>query len=560
MKIFKIFKNKKYLLILILILAILGWIIYSKFLIPNNNPKYVLGNVSRGKIEIFVSGSGFVSPISKVDLKSKVSAEVLGVMVKEGQRVRAGDLIIKLDDSDALKNIRDAELTLETAKLALEKLKKQYEENLRADNLNKNYEDGMSILSELYSNYPTILNGLNNVLFSRDFNSEDINNIEYYSSYNDKFKNLPKTSENLYNELKSYYNEAFNDFNLAKRGGGPERQKAIQGGYNLISKTAQLIKIGLDAVLNLQNQIVIGGAIHKYKAIIDNHFSSLTDYSAKVDNYLKNILIIVNNINSLNDSLSNYPLDIKNQELNVLARQNALADAKDKLNDYYIRAPFDGIITNILVKAGDTISGGVIATLITDDKIAEVSLNEVDAAQVKIGQDAILTFDALPNVSLKGKVVEISTIGTESQGVVSYGIKISFEDKNQEIKPGMSVTAKIIANFKDNVLLVPNLAIKTFSGNKYVDKPFDKISQDKVSISIRGGITLSSTTRQIIKTGLANDEFSEVLEGLEEGDIIILRTINSNSSQSLGQGNFSGQNRPVSQSSAIFRFPGTGGR
>lgn len=549
-----IFKNKKYLLISILLFLGIVWFAYSKFFSLDNQIKYVLGEIRKGDLEISVSGTGFVSPINQVDLKSKVSGDVVYVPVKEGDKVSLGDLIIKLDTSDALKNVRDAELNLENAKLALEKLKKQYDEALRADTLNKNYEDGMSILADFYNNYPNILNGLNNVLFNNDFYSENVNNIEYYASYNSKFKNLPKQTENLYNELKNYYNKSFNDYNLAQRGSGKERENAIQEGYTLISKTAQLIKMSLDPVLNLQNQLVIDNAIHKYGTIINGHLSVLNNYSSQIDNYLKNILVIVNNINSFNDSISNYPLDIKTQELNVLAKQNSLADAKDKLNDYYIHAPFNGLITNILVKKGDSVSmNSTVATLITNDKIAEISLNEIDAAQVKVGQDTILTFDALPNVVLKGKVSEISTIGTESQGVVSFNVKINFEDKNNEVKPGISVTAKIITSSKKDVLLVPNLAIKTFNNNKYVDKPVDKISKDKIKLSMRDGIILSSTTRQIIKTGLSNDEFSEVLEGLNEGDIIILK-VNKNLTQ-----NPTNTNKSSTQSSAVFRFPGTGG-
>ncbi|MGB9609049.1 MAG: efflux RND transporter periplasmic adaptor subunit, partial [Minisyncoccia bacterium] len=299
-------------------------------------------------------------------------------------------------------------------------------------------------------------------------------------------------------------------------------------------------------------------AVHNKKALIDSHLNSLTNYNNTIDNYLKNLLTIINNINSYKDSISNYPIDIKNQELVVRQKENALADAKDKLSDYYVRSPFSGIVTNINVKVGDTIPPGVVATVITKDKIAEVSLNEIDAAQVKVGQKAVLTFDALPDLTLEGKIYEISSIGTESQGVVSYNVKINFEDNFGEVKTGMSVTAKIITNSKENVLLVPNSAIKTIGNNKYVDQPVEKISLDKVKASIRGGIVLSSTTRKMIKTGLANDEFSEVIEGLSQGDIIILRVINSNqSSRSTNQNsNPSNRSGQTGQSQAVFRFPG----
>jgi HlyD family secretion protein len=548
----KFFKNKFYLFIFIIIIFGLGWFGYSKFFSISNQTKYVLTTVKKGTLDISVSGTGFVLAKNQVNIKSKVSGDVVLVPVKEGDKVSAGTLIIKLDTRDQEKNVRDAEINLENAKLVLEKLKNQYDQALRADTLNKNYEDGITILSNLYNDYPTILNNLNDILFGENLSSVGENNIKYYSSYSPQFSQVPEKVTNLYNELKNSYQKFFNDYNVAKRGSGNDREKAIFESYNLIVKTAELIKISRDTVLNLENNLILDNAIHKYKSIIDMHLSSLTSYGNTINNYLTNLLTIVNNINNYKDSISNYPLDIKNQELVVRQKENALADAKDKLSDYYIRAPFNGIITNILFKVGDTISPGTVATVITEDKIAQISLNEIDAAQVKVGQPVILTFDALPDLKLNGKVYEVSTVGTESQGVVSYDIKINFSDNSQEVRPGMSVTANIIINSKDGVLLVPNAAIKTFAGNKYVDRPIENISLDKVKSSMSGGITLSTTTRQIIKTGLSNDQFSEVIEGLNEGDIIVLRVIN------FSQSNLTNQNKQTGQSSAVFRFPGAG--
>jgi HlyD family secretion protein len=550
----KIFKNKFYLFIFIIVILGLGWWVYGKFFNVSAKTKYVLTEVQKGTLDVSVSGTGFVLAKNQVDVKSKVSGDVVVVPVKEGDKVSAGTLILKLDTRDPEKNVRDAEINLENAKLTLEKLKKQYEQALRADTLNKNYEDGMTILSNLYNDYPMILNNLEDILFGEDLSSTGENNIEYYSSYSPQFSQVPEQTTKIYNEIKNSYQSFFDDYNIAQRGSGDDREKAILESYKLVVKTADLIKISRDTVLNLENNLILDNAIHKKKAIIDSHLSSLTSYGNTINNYLTNLLGIVNNINSYKDSISNYPLDIKNQELVVRQRENALADAKDKLSDYYIRAPFSGIVTNILFKVGDTISPGTVATVITEDKIAQISLNEIDAAQVKVGQQAVLTFDALPDLKINGKVYEISTVGTESQGVVSYDVKINFSDGSGDIKPGMSVTANIITKSKDNVLLIPNAAIKTFAGNKYVDKPVENINLDKVRSSMRGGITLSTTTRQMIKTGLSNDQFSEVTEGLNEGDIIILRTINAQ------QSNLTNQNKQTGsgQSSAVFRFPGAG--
>ena len=99
--------------------------------------------------------------------------------------------------------------------------------------------------------------------------------------------------------------------------------------------------------------------------------------------------------------------------------------------------------------------------LITKQKIAEISLNEVDAAKVKVGQKVTLTFDAIDGLSITGEVSEIDALGTVSQGVVTYGVKIAFDTQDERVKSGMSVSAAIITDVKQNVLLVPNAAVKS---------------------------------------------------------------------------------------------------
>jgi HlyD family secretion protein len=551
----KIFKNKLYGLIFIVIILGLGYFSYAKFFSSSNQTRYVLAEVKKGIIDVSVSGTGFVSPLNKVDLKSKVSGvEVVSVSVSEGQEVKAGNLIVKLDTTDPEKIVRDAQISLDNAKLSLEKLKMQYDQLLRADTLNKNYEDGMNILSDLYNNYSQILNGLNDILFDTNLSSINETNIEYYSSYDPKFSEVPDKAKRMYNDLKTLYSKTFDIYTQAKRGEGDLREDAILKSYDLVLKTADLIKLTRDPVLSLQNNLILNNAIHKNANLINSHAQSLTNYSNTMDNYLKNLLTIKNNINSYKDSISSYPIDIKNQELVVKQKENALLDARQKLDDYYIRAPFSGIITNITVSKGDMISGGTVATLITKNKIAEISLNEIDAAPVKIGQRAILTFDALPGKTLEGKVYEISTVGKESQGVVSYTVKINFEDGAGDVKPGMSVTAKIITQTKNDVLLVPNQALKISGKTNYVLKALN-VSKNDVKKSIKGGIILNKEPQRVdVKTGISNDEFTEITEGLNEGDVVILRIITGNSASN----SFGEQNRPQ-QSSAIFRFPGTGG-
>lgn len=204
-------------------------------------------------------------------------------------------------------------------------------------------------------------------------------------------------------------------------------------------------------------------------------------------------------------------LDIRNKKIAIQQKNDALVEAKQTLEEYKITAPFDGVIAAVNIKKGDSASSGnAIAILITKQKIAGITLNEIDAAQVKTGQKTTLQFDAIEGLSIIGEVAEMDTIGAVSQGVVSYNIKIAFNVQDDRIKPGMSVSASIITEAKQDVLLVPITAVKTSSDNSYVE------------VLVNG-----SPQNKNVTTGSSNDTMIEIIDGIAEGEEVITQTIKS---------------------------------
>lgn len=138
-----------------------------------------------------------------------------------------------------------------------------------------------------------------------------------------------------------------------------------------------------------------------------------------------------------------YKAQTKDDKYARQLQENSLSQSKISLNkayedlaDYTIKAPFDGIITGLDVETGDSISrNDVLASVITDDVKAIISLNEVDAAKVKAGNKASLTFDALDGTTAEGEVSKIDTIGEVEQGVVTYDVEITFESPSELLKP-----------------------------------------------------------------------------------------------------------------------------
>jgi HlyD family secretion protein len=532
----KILKSKKFYFALI-ILLIISYIVYPR-ISKKENVRYILGEVQRGNLEIKVSGTGEIVPIEEINVKSKVVGEVAFLNVKEGDNVYQDHILAKIDSRSLEKTIKDQEiliknleLAIESAKLNLEKLNFQYQNTLRGDDYNKALNQGILILNDFYNFYPGFIEDLRKIYFYKDFENYD-NNLKYYESYNPSFAGKSQKLEFNYNILRSKYIELSENFkNISSQ--NETKERIIKYSYDLVLATYDLVNEGREMVRYLKEDLTLKNATHEKENIINNHFQKLTNYLNSLAQYKQNLFDVISKINSYHDIVDNYNFDKKNLELSIRQKEidleqakKKLNDLKEDLNDYYITAPFSGILSTLNIKKGDLIaSNQIIGTIITNQKIANISLNEIDVAQVKVGQTAILTFDAFPDLKVKGKIIEISTVGKEEQGVVSYDIKISLEEENKEIKPGMSVNSEIIVDRKENVLLVPNSSIKSDGMGKYVEVIKNYEIKKRNSFN-PVAISQNLIEKRYIKTGISNDEFNEILEGLNEGEVIIIRTLN----------------------------------
>lgn len=218
----------------------------------------------------------------------------------------------------------------------------------------------------------------------------------------------------------------------------------------------------------------------------------------------------------------------------------ALADYKNTQSDAgkrKVTAPISGTIQEINVKNGDDLSrtsdsDNSSAPIIIGDAAtlkAEVQVNEVDIAKVAIGQKTVLKLDALPEMEFSGKVEKIDSLGTTESGVVSYKVTANFDNLDSRIKPDMSVSASIITDVKQDVILVPSSAVKFQASGSYVEI----LSGD------------GKAGRKTIEAGASNDTQTEIISGLNTGDKVITQTIDASAS---------GNN-----SSSQTRMPGLGG-
>lgn len=573
-----------------LILAAIGGCYYGYQYIfsVDDAVRYVFTQVQKGTLIVSIAGSGQVSALNQVDIKPKVSGEIIAVYAKLGQEVGAGTILATIDAVDAARAVRDAETALETAKLELDKMlepldaltllqaenslaQTQESKQKAEDNLKKAYEDGFNTISNAFLNLPTVMSGLNDILYSSDagLGGGGQWNIDYYAnavqSYDEKVLQYKTDVGEKYRIARVSYDKNFEDYKSVSRFSEREvMESLLDETYETTKNIAEAVRSANNLIQFYQDKLTERGL--KPQALSNTHISSLNSYTSSTNNYLSGFLsagrslqdykeAIITSKRSIEEKtlslakIKDGPevLDIRAKKIAIQQREDALTTAKQALADHFVRSPFAGVIAKVNAKKGDTASAGTaIATVVTKQKIAEISLNEVDVAKIKVGQKATLTFDAVPDLTVAGQVAEFDAVGTVSQGVVTYNVKIAFdtqpvlrdsgataaENVDERVKPGMSVSASIITEAKPNVLLAPNSSIKIQGNTQYAEMAGDD-DRDAALVMNANGIILQSPLRQqIVEVGLVNDEFIEIISGLNEGDLIVIRTVQPSVQQS----------------------------
>ncbi len=439
---------------------------------------YVLGTVQPGTVVSTVSGTGQVSTSDTLAITPQVSGTLESISVQPGASVAKGQTLFVVDPTDAEKTLRDAKLNLASAQLDLE--------SFQAQTASSATDQGTAV-SDAYNN---LLNS----------NPEAVPTDNITATYT-----APTISGNytLGKEgaitISTYSSSAGISFNASGLATGSGIANNITpepiGNSGLYVSFPAKTTYGLTWTINLPNTAA------------NNYLSNYNAYQSALETQTEN--------NAAN-GVTNISLQTK--ELAVTQAQNAVTDAEDTLAEYYVTAPFTGTLASIPVVVGQQVSSGTtLGTVITNQEEAVIPLNEVDAANVTLGQKATMTFDAISNLTMTGKVVEVDTIGTVSQGVVNYNVKIAFDTEDPRIKSGMSVSATIATQVAQDVLIVPSTAIKGSGDSEYVLTATSATDPAPVQVPVT--------------TGISDDANTQVLSGLTAGQQVVTRTVTSTSAK-----------------------------
>ena len=192
----------------------------------------------------------------------------------------------------------------------------------------------------------------------------------------------------------------------------------------------------------------------------------------------------------------------------LAAAEARVAAAEAAISQVQLAAPFAGTITEVVSKSGDQVAPGTRGFRLDDLSrlLVDVQVSEVDINRISEGQEVRLTFDAILDREYRGVVTEVALVGSSDQGVVDFTVTVELTEADDAVKPGMTAAVNVVVDELQDVLLVPNRAVRVLEGSRVVYVLRDG-RPDPVQITL----------------GASSETMSQVLEGeLQVGDPIVL--------------------------------------
>jgi HlyD family secretion protein len=247
--------------------------------------------------------------------------------------------------------------------------------------------------------------------------------------------------------------------------------------------------------------------------------------------------------------------NVKTQQLRMAQEEASLESARYDLSKVRIEAPIDGIVTRRNIEEGETVvigtmnNAGTVLMTIADMSVieAEVEVDETDIPAVQMGQTAKVTIDAMPDRTFTGKVTEIGNSPIQTTGATTqatnFKVVVTLDTEIPDVRPGFTCTAEITTATRKQVVSVPIQA--TTVREMVVDEkgaivraPEDGSARGRRAAAVQAselppgqsrkeleGVFVVSSAKAVftpVKTGIAGEKYFEVLNGLKEGDSVII--------------------------------------
>lgn len=460
---------------------------------------------------VSVSGTGTIEPIQSYKVTTLVSGEILEAPFEEGQTVHKGDVLFRIDARDVENNIAQLELNVQSAQLALDDLLKSQSDNQKDRSITAKDAGVITELHVEQGDSVTVGTVIADVL-DRDhmklkvpFHASDAANFYVGQSATVAVSGTASTLTGTVSEISAT--------NEVGAGGTLVRQVTI-----LVNNPGVLTD-------SSQGTASIGGVACASGAAFT--YATSTQITAKASGDIDTLSVKEGDRVSKGQvigmiSEQDLETQIENARISLENAQLSLKSAQEKLEDYTITSTIDGEVIEKNLDVGDNINGmSSSGTTVTYPAVIydrsqltfEMDIDEQDISQIKVGQKVEITADALDGQSFTGVVDKININGTTASGHTSYPVTVLVDGSPEELYPGMNVSAKIIVEEVGSVLTLPVEA---------VERGDTVLVATEGCLDEKGNVVdISAAEKRQVTLGRNDDNYIEIVDGLEEGDVVL---------------------------------------
>jgi HlyD family secretion protein len=514
---------------LAIVVLILGTLIYRDVFVTTKSTGNTLNlyTIARRTVTASVTSSGNLVPDTQSNVNFKVSGTLTDIYVTVGDHVSAGQKLAQIDSAPEQTALLQAQANLAVAAANLQSAEKP----LTAEQVAQ-LQDAVTTAQQAYNDTVAevnLTNSSDSALVSADQAQVDADQqaLTFNATYQQDLQTESTDKAALDAAIAVFDADGCKTQTYPYSGVCVTDYAAVataQSNYGA-AKTAVDTFPGVSQLQTDQSKLALDTAKQKTDSTSGKH--SINQAAAS--------------LTSARDQLKTQTETKPNQVASARAQYDtalaSVASAEESLRDTTLYAPLDGDVDAINGVAGETVSpgGGTTAEAPGGQAplpgaagsnafmtIANVSGMEVvvpfaesDAARVAFGQEATLTFDAVPNLTISGKVIAVASSATISSGVVNYYATITLNTGNKALKQGMTANASVTVSRAENALTVPNLAVSHQGTQAFVLVYAD-----------------GKQTQTPVETGVVGDQFTEVTGGVNEGEVIVIPTVRVSTSGS----------------------------
>lgn len=321
-------------------------------------------------------------------------------------------------------------------------------------------------------------------------------------------------------------------------------QIASKKDISVTIKTTGVVFAGTSKDVVAKNSGEVKNLNVKVKDAVKSGQTLMTVYNDQIDSQISSAEINLEKLKLQLSSAKNED-EIKMINLQIKEAMNNLDRLKQQKSDMTLKAPIAGVVTAVDVSSGENIQSGKTLVTIVDPKSLKIkaAIDELDISKVSIGQKVNIKINAIEDKSFEGKIEEISDVGTIQNSVTTYDVVISINSP-EGIKLGMTASLEIEAQSKKNALVIPIEALTEINGKKYVLLAEESNNIQTTQTNSQQANTQNKKSRTQfaqmqgnghlveVKTGLRNDSYVEIVEGLKEGDRVLVKVSTSTTTNS----------------------------